>query len=1755
MDPVKPSELTTQYKVPSKAEQAQVQRSRDIEQQLDNIVGNAFAKNVRTPTVWDNAYTQGINFQPTSKGGVNLERYIDRNEFKTLGFNPFIDNESYYQSNTGFWEDFAAARKGSWELFKIGLFSHYGTQDQYEKAQRYERAANIGTSQRTNVVSRTLNNLVLNSGYTLGLMTGIIAEEIALGFLTAGAGNLVKAPANAIRITDKLNDVKTASQVLNDVRNVGKMRQLWDTAKGGATAAGKAIVPFGNTADIITNWSRLGVRTSDNAIELLGAGAKTSKLFGSFYRDTREILMAHDESKLEAAMLYNNMMDQMILDYQNKNNFGLPTEDDVNAFHQIARYQQDRAYWKNMMLIYASNRISFGNVFNKFNPKVLRVGEKALFQNSAGKVVADWSGKNVRQVLNEGFLNAKTLGKEALYFAKNWRHSWKYVPKMALKYGRANVGEGFQELGQEIINHAEENIGLREYDKYMKGVRGGFLDDSLYSTNFFEGYRESAAHFAGAEGLEIFGAGFLMGGVAGPYVHALSKFTDKSTWQTISSYRNKATKAERKAELIKAKEQLDKAQEKFENLSSKEQEHIYKYVLDISRQAGRARLLDEANEDKNAKRFFDVKDETVADYILESLNHGTFDVFMENLQDLLQLDEKDLADAFKEQLNFENSEELAGIKTRTQDIINSAKSIKNMYDNLDTMFPELLAFTEEEREKYKDVNLDQLRQVRNMYIKTFVTQQHQLQRNLERVSKIHESLLGKGSPFNSTKEIPLTAVSTLFSEEAMATEIESLESEIDTLKQTIASQKEADPKENPGAKIILARSEAALNTAEGKLKRTKELNGAFSEFTSRTRYLSLLENLQKAVKSKQPGLISGNRITFKRTEAGKEAAYLGTIIDAEVNEKGDVVTKVRYLPEGATKEEETTINISQETIEELEVDTNGKGLKLSEKTQKMLRAYMDDVAKNSNTTIDPTKFDKFTQDLLDAKILKSEEKDLANMITLLMNPGVYAEISKQFLDRHLKNKENLKFAVRADLQEYYKTLNKNNLLQILIEKYNIFIRGNDLASIVDGLIIPELGEITMYDAKTLETIEPTNFRYQGALEEITEYVENLTEVEEETKTEETAGETQEEKETAKKETTTPVTSITVDSVKNLNSLPQEFRDMLKTRIDELNIQLEEAGTEKIDINNLDLENYDIRMLVQSVIDDYNNKSKPAETPSAATTSAKNTQSDIEAKKADIERRRQEELTELGQKQLTKSFNSLSEATKPEQIANAIVNIEQNKNQGARLSKEQEQQLSVAKAKLKEQGYEIVDYNIVRNGDNTIVQATDFYNNEKDVLTEEQANAIESKINSLEKKGEEVNVDDLPSPVSRTIKPLINKDGKMVQAAEVNTLIFESVEQAREAIKKSREAGNKKPNAADKINAKYDAELKTLEETTTKEQAEIIESTENVIDKYKKLGLPIIETDTVDFTSATKEILETEPAFVIFSLEDISRSKLPNDFGGKDHVLHVKSKDRLYYFIAQDTESHRAQARSNMLSLGYPTEPTGRFTIEVPYDDTTSIYVDSEDVRQFLSDEEEVNDLKVASVLVTGVVQEENLEADMLADMFDTANTIVNEELNSLKDLETVKDKLEDLLVSLRDVSVDVKNQFYKENIQPLINQKLESIKESIKPSDFKLNTAHKYQGIVYLVKKVEENSVIFVTPGQNTLTEVEQKDLWQTEPVDMDNIPQEKPVTAEEKERFSEAKENNIKASEIIDSLSEEDMLSEFEFTEDYINKLIPKCD
>lgn len=252
------------------------------------------------------------------------------------------------------------------------------------------------------------------------------------------------------------------------------------------------------------------------------------------------------------------------------------------------------------------------------------------------------------------------------------------------------------------------------------------------------------------------------------------------------------------------------------------------------------------------------------------------------------------------------------------------------------------------------------------------------------------------------------------------------------------------------------------------------------------------------------------------------------------------------------------------------------------------------------------------------------------------------------------------------------------------------------------------------------------------------------------------------------------------------------------------------------------------------------------------------QTEIEAIKAEIEKLekdKQEKLDNRGQNLLTQGFNDLLEATKSVQVANAIFIIETNKYHGAILSKEQEQQLSEAKAKLKGQGYEVRDTNIVRRGENIIVIHQELYDDQIHTLSEEQVNLLQKSIDSSEKTGEEVNLNHLPAPVLKTIKPLIFKNSVKVQSAEVVTLIFASVEHAKEAIKKSREAGYKKRTSADKINAKYDAqiaqleaELKALEQSST-----ITSSIEAKKAEIIQTNNPTIQTiGNVTFGTANKQ---------------------------------------------------------------------------------------------------------------------------------------------------------------------------------------------------------------------------------------------------------------------------------------------------------------
>jgi len=1196
----------------------------------------------------------GVNYGASNRGGVNLERYYNRDEFKRLGFNPFGDNEMHYQLNTDFWDDFRVARQQFTSLFKLGIWSYFSDEDQYTKAERYARAANIGTSQRENTFSRNFNNLVLNSGYTLGLMTGILLEEVPLFFVTGGTGNLVKAPKTAFtigkitKLADTAKDVGDSIRAVRQVQKVSNARQFWQ----GAGNVASELVPFKTTGDLLINWKRIGTAT-DKGTELLDTGAKLQRLFGSFYRDGREILLAYDESKLESGMIYNDIMDDMILDFKTEKG-RLPTEAELSDLSRIAKEQENRTFIKNMGAIYLTNRISFGNAFNRMNPRLVRQGSKTIYQNSAGKIKADLSNNKVKAVMKEGFLNVKGAGKEFFNNVRNIRHTWKpglmYLGKGSLKYTRANFGEGIQEWIQETVQEAEKFTGMDIYDNYKKGLRGAALDDALGSSSFFQNYGKAASHFMSAEGFEIFASGFLMGGVAGPYMGMVSRVPN--VLSQMSEYATKESREKRLETMIKSRKILEEKVEQFNKLTDKEQEHIYNYILQAGRQASYKQQMDDAEEEGNDKMFYDVKDKALGDYILNALSSGTYDLFVAQLKDMLELSDTEFAEAFKEQLNFENVEELQGLKARAQDIIESAENIRNLYDQVNNIFPEFIDVTDQDEEFYGDLSLRDLKAVRDQYIQQIVLHQYQLDRNLQRTQKLLNSLSGENSPFRDVSNIGTATVAPLLSSQIMDNELQRLQDEIKSLKEIIKSDKEAGTPTKT--------KERELTTRENKLKRLTKINTTLDNFINKVQYLNLLEQQQKILKSDNVRLMIGQSVTFN--VKGEPDARLGTVVDT-VTKDGVTKLKVEYLPDGESEKKTIEIDITEQTIEELNVDTSTDMMKISEEAEEALREYLFFIAKEGDTTVDFTKMEGFIKAFLDSKLLKSEESDLADVVMTLTSPGVYADYMAQAIQQRKKLGKFMKASVKRDLEQYYKTAEKNLLVQTLVQKHSAFLRADDLANILDDGM-----EATYkaFDVNTLEEILPGTERFLAINAEIVEFIENSKEAKEtteESKADEQVSEEEVEVEDASEETEEVYVELSLDSVLKtpLDQLPENFKTILSNIIKERNEALLEATGE---VSEMSLDNIQQDPLASPVIAQALQKYKDEFGIIKPTSTSKvklditDTQSDIDAKKAEIKRRRQDsqtnQLKEVGSNRFLK-FNEEGENTELTKVELKLIN--------------------------------------------------------------------------------------------------------------------------------------------------------------------------------------------------------------------------------------------------------------------------------------------------------------------------------------------------------------------------------------------------------------------------------------------------------------------------------------------------------------------
>ncbi len=467
----------------------------------------------------------------------NFDRYYHHSNFYELGFNPYNDNESYYNANSSVWDDSMRMWPEFGQQFSTGLSSifrsigdlfdddNYFTSGDLESAEEMQDAMRIGMSQQGGA-SGFMNNLTLNMGYTMGIISEIALEEAALFAFAAIQGGLnpvadasfagrsfVNFGRGAKAIWHSLTSFKAADRtrkMINAMRAAQASKIVYNTAKGigtGVKWGGKnlmrAFTP--ETLYAMKYW-----RTTGKAAENMTNLARVSRTAGAFYRDLRAVNLAVSESKLEGGLVYNEQLDWGINEWNKKNKGKIMTPEDMKGIQiNASDAAATTAIW-NAPLIYFTNKLVLHGALGGFKP-ISRLMDDAV-DGFARRVIRGAhvvGGKVQKDIYSKG-----TQG--ALWgLLPSWQQMGQWTVKgsvkrgagYSLRYFSANLAEGIQEIYQEAVSH-----GAKDY------YRAIYNDPSIagmdaVQASMGEGIKSQWSH----QGGEVFLSGFLMGGmIQGP---------------------------------------------------------------------------------------------------------------------------------------------------------------------------------------------------------------------------------------------------------------------------------------------------------------------------------------------------------------------------------------------------------------------------------------------------------------------------------------------------------------------------------------------------------------------------------------------------------------------------------------------------------------------------------------------------------------------------------------------------------------------------------------------------------------------------------------------------------------------------------------------------------------------------------------------------------------------------------------------------------------------------------------------------------------------------------------------------------------------------------------------------------------------------------------------------------------------------------------------------------------------------------------
>ena len=495
-----------------------------------NAYKNAYKNNIRAQLQShqdNNVYAKIYSYDAGPDSNAFYKRYqaYGQEKFDEIGFSPLRDNEALYNSNTTWWDDHKRMMTQSfWPLFGRGFVSgpkSLGkmltgdfTSSDIEDAEFYKEAAAIGQSSKKGF-GAFANNTIMNFGYSAGIMSEAILEEVA-GILLApetAGGSFVVTSANFLKnmgrafkgLDAAVDGYKAVNTTLKAVDSMNGARNFWQSARN----IGKmTLSPIGGT---VRAYEAAKIAKATDNISNLAMAYKTA---GGFYRDVVRVNMALAEARLEGGMVKNEVYDKLYNQYYARNGEAPSNAEQYEMIKESEKASLNTVLW-NAGLIYGSNAITFPNIMG---PKG---GIKGYLQNSIkefktikggkfgdiGKVMYNQAKKQFQFEANTFKNMIKSYGSKPLHKAGLG----------TLGYFKSNFTEGIQENLQEVIAGANEKY-------YVDTFNSKALSSHEYSKAVAKYNEASQAEYFGKElgkqftatGFETFASGFAMGALATP---------------------------------------------------------------------------------------------------------------------------------------------------------------------------------------------------------------------------------------------------------------------------------------------------------------------------------------------------------------------------------------------------------------------------------------------------------------------------------------------------------------------------------------------------------------------------------------------------------------------------------------------------------------------------------------------------------------------------------------------------------------------------------------------------------------------------------------------------------------------------------------------------------------------------------------------------------------------------------------------------------------------------------------------------------------------------------------------------------------------------------------------------------------------------------------------------------------------------------------------------------------------------------------